>query len=296
MTSYAHLHPGTIEYIELDADIRIKWLKRQRWIGYPRAVDILGKLEDLLSHPREIRMPNMLLIGGTNNGKSKLIQNFADRYPAEENPGGDHIIVPVLKIQTPPTPSEAGFYSEILTSLFEKVPPSSTDTKRARVVQVLRGIQLKMLIIDELHNMLAGTSVKQHQYLNMLKYIGNELQISIVGCGTGDLLRAVSIDPQIQNRFIPELLPRWQMNKEFRQLLMSFERVLPLRKPSALYEAQLSGKILAMCEGTIGELSSLLNSASEHAIRNGSEQIKSETLTECGYIPPSDRTRLAARV
>jgi hypothetical protein len=296
MTSYAHLHPGTVEVIELDAEERIRWLKRKRWIGYPRAIDVLGKLEALLTHPRETRMPNMLLIGGTNNGKSKLIQNFAERHPAEENPGGDHIIAPVLQIQTPPTPSEAGFYSEILLSLYEKVPASSTDTKRARVVQVLRGVQLKILIIDELHNMLAGTSVKQHQYLNMLKYLGNELQISIVGCGTGDLLRAVSIDPQIQNRFIPELLPRWQMNKEFRQLLMSFERVLPLRNPSALHDPQLSAKVLAMCEGTIGELSSLLNAAAEHAIRHGSEQITAEVLNDCMYISPSDRTRLAARI
>jgi len=130
----------------------------------------------------------------------------------------------------------------------------------------------------------------------MIKYLGNELQISIVGCGTGDLLRAVSIDPQIQNRFVPEILPKWQLNKEYRQLLMSFERVLPLRKPSALHEPQLATKILAMSEGTIGELSALLNLASIHAIRGGQEQITTDVLNSCGYVSPSDRTKQAARV
>jgi hypothetical protein len=296
MSTYAHLHPSTAEHIELDGEQRILWLKQPRWIGYPRAQDILGKLADLVHHPREARMPNMLLIGSSNNGKTRLIQHFAQRHPAEENRGGEHIIAPVLYIQAPPAPSEAGLYSEILTTLFEKVPSSSTEAKRARVIQVLRGIQLKVLIIDELHNILAGASMKQQQFLNMIKYIGNELQISIVGCGTGDLLRAVSIDPQIQNRFVPELLQKWQMNKEFRQLLMSFERVLPLRSPSTLHDPAIASKILAMCEGTIGELSTLLNLAATHAIRHGQEQITAEVLNACGYVSPSDRTRQASRV
>lgn len=296
MTSYSHLHPSAAEYIKQEADVRIEWLRKPRWIGYPRAQEVMGKLEDLVRHPREARMPNMLLIGGSNNGKTRLIRHFAQRHPAEENPRGEHIIAPVLYTQAPPTPSEAGFYAEILNTLFEKVPTSSTDAKRAQVIKVLRGVQLKVLIIDELHNILAGASVKQQQFLNMIKYLGNELQISIVGCGTGDLLRAVSIDPQIQNRFLPELLPKWQMNKEFRQLLMSFERILPLRQPSTLHEPILASKILAMSEGTIGELSTLLNLAATYAIRQGHEQITAEMLNACGYVSPSDRTRQAARV
>ncbi|UGA40744.1 TniB family NTP-binding protein [Chromobacterium haemolyticum] len=132
----------------------------------------MAKLEDLVDHPREARMPNMLLIGGSNNGKTRLIQHFAQRHPAEENPGAEYMIAPVLYVQAPPTPSEPGFYSGILNALFESVPTSSTDAKRAQVIRVLRGIQLKVLIIDELHNVLAGSSVKQQQFLNMIKFLG----------------------------------------------------------------------------------------------------------------------------
>lgn len=295
MGDYGHLHPSTAQVVELEIDTRIQWLKEPRWIGYPRAQELMGKLEDLVRHPRTARMPNMLLIGNTNNGKTELIRSFVQRHPADENAGGEHIVAHVLYIESPPTPSEASFYSEILNTLYEKVPTTSIDAKRDRVVDVLREIQLKVLVVDELHNILAGASVKQQQLLNMIKYLGNVLQISIVGCGTGDLLRAVSIDPQIQNRFIPELLPKWQMNKEFRQLLMSFERVLPLRSPSSLHEAQMASKILAMCEGTIGELSKLLNLAAIHALKHGGEQITVEVLNACGYVSPSDRTQQAAR-
>lgn len=296
MTAYPRLHPSAVEIVGQEPEARINWLKKPRWIGYPRAQEIMGALEDLLQHPSEARMPNLLLIGGTNNGKTRIIQHFAQRHPAEENPGGEHIVARVLYMQAPPAPSESGFYAEILNTLFERVPTSSTDAKRAQVIRVLRGIQLKVLIVDELHNILAGASVKQQQVLNMLKYLGNELQISIVGCGTGDLLRAVSIDPQIQNRFQPKLLPKWQMNKEFRQLLMSFERILPLRESSGLHETQLASKVLSMCEGSIGELSALLNQAAVFAIRNGEEHITFDVLNACGYVAPSDRTQQAARV
>lgn len=289
-------HPAAAEYIDLAAEERIQWLKKPRWIGYPRAQQILTKLEDLLKHPRETRMPNILLIGNSNNGKTRIIHQFIQRYPVSENIDGEHVVAPVLYIQAPPTPSEAAFYSEILNTLFERVPVSSVDAKRTRVIKNLRDIQLKILVIDELHNILAGATVKQQQFLNMIKYIGNELQISIVGCGTGDLARAVSIDSQIQNRFVPELLPNWKMNKEFRQLLMSFEQILPLRCASNLHEPVLAGKILVMCEGTIGELSLLLNMAAIHAIRCGAESITPEILNACGYVSPSDRTKEASRL
>ena len=296
MAAFDHLHPSAAEWAEREIPARIDWLKQPRWIGYPRAQAILGQLDDLVRHPRETRMPNLLLIGRTNNGKTQLIKHFARRYPADENPAGEHILAPVLYVHAPPAPSEAGFYSEILNTLFEKVPVSSTEAKRTRVVQILRGIQLKVLIIDELHNILAGATLKQQQFLNMIKYLSNELQISIVGCGTGDLLRAVSIDPQIQNRFLPELLPPWTMDKPFRQLLRSFESLLPLREPSSLHEPALARKLLAMTEGTIGELSALLNRATIHALQQGEERITADALNACGYVAPGDRTRRAAFV
>jgi len=51
---------------------RIARIRAERWIGYSRAREALAKLEDLLTHPVRQRMPNLLLIGPTNNGKSML--------------------------------------------------------------------------------------------------------------------------------------------------------------------------------------------------------------------------------
>ncbi len=236
-------------------------------------------------------MPNLLLIGSTNNGKTDLLKKFCQTHLPDENISGCQMNAPVMYMQAPPSPAESDFYAVILSSLYQKVPSSSTSAKRTRVVEVLKNIGLKVMCVDELHNSLAGTSIKQQQFLNMLKYLGNELKISFIGCGTEDVLRAVSIDSQIQNRFPPVLMPKWRLNKSFRMLLKTFEAIIPLKEPSNMHSGLICKKIHAMSEGTIGELSTLLNQASSYAIRSGYEQITTDILSSCGYIPPSERSR-----
>lgn len=275
---------------------RIDQLRIPRWLGYPRAKEIDTKLEWLFSHPRVTRMPNMLLIGRTNNGKTGLVNRFAARHLPSDNPGGESIIAPVLLVQTPPKPTEAGLYTEILHPLLKRLPHGTVADKRARAVEILRKVQLKVLVLDEMHNMLAATAPAQREFLNVIKYLSNELQISIVGVGDETLISAVNIDSQIQNRFPPEILPKWKVGPEFNRLLASFEKVVPLRKPSGLVEPMLAMKLAAMCEGTIGELSLLLNKASTYAISYGQEQITAEVLNKCGYVPPSERRLLSVEI
>jgi hypothetical protein len=95
-------------------------------------------------------------------------------------------------------------------------------------LRMLVTINVKMLIIDEIHHVLAGPLLKQRHFLNVIKYMGNELQIPIVAAGTHDAFNAIQIDPQLANRFEPALLPRWSMNEDYLRLLASFEPTLRL--------------------------------------------------------------------
>ena len=58
---YPHLHPSTRPFADEDAQSRIRRIRTDRWIGYARAKAVLAALEDLLSFPKRMRMPNHLL-------------------------------------------------------------------------------------------------------------------------------------------------------------------------------------------------------------------------------------------
>lgn len=292
MSTYSHLNDSAIETLTLSDAERIHKIRSERWIGYPKAKQILAKLEDLLIYPRTHRMPNLLIVGDTNNGKTMLAQRFMNLHPADDNPDGEGIIAPVLLVQAPPVPDEGRFYNAILEMLFAPYRPSERiDKKQFQVIKLLRYIGLKVLVIDEIHHILAGNMNRQKAFLNVIKYLGNELQISIVGVGTKDAFRALQTDPQLSNRFEPVTLPRWEMDHDFQRLLASFERMLPLKQPSALAQQELASTLFAMSEGYIGELSRLLSDASALAIHSGTEQISSKLLQQVDWTPPSRRKR-----
>lgn len=285
-----HLEPFARDALALPAEERIEYLQRPRWIGYSRAREIAGRLEEVLRHPKVHRMPNILLLGESNNGKTMLAARFAQRHRTT----GDSSKVRVLMVQAPAAPDENRFYAGILEALNAPYRQQETAARRQiQILHLLRSIGLEMLMIDEIHHLLAGHYAKQRQFLNVLKYLGNELQIPLVGIGTLDALRAVNTDAQIANRFEPLAIPKWEWGQQFRMLLASFERVLPLREPSQLASEALGKRLFELSEGTIGALSSLLNRTAAVAIRKGRERIDSESLKETEWVRPSERRQRA---
>lgn len=287
-----HLLPKAAAYLNRPDPERIAYIRSPRWIGYPKAQETLDRLENLLTHPKSHRMPNLLVIGDTNNGKTMLVQRFCNRHKPEDNPNGEAAVVPVLYVQAPPVPDEGRFYNAILELLFAPYKPGDrADRKQFQAIKSLRAVDLKMLVIDEIHHILAGTMSKQKAFLNVIKYLGNELEVPIVGVGTRDAFRAIQTDLQLSNRFDHALLPRWDNDDEYLRLLATFERAIPLRYPSNLVDGSLADKLYSMSEGYIGEISRLLEAAAIDAIETGVERIDKKRLDRIGWLAPSERRK-----
>ena len=287
-----HLNEEAMHQLSKSADKRIEYILSSRWIGYPKAKDILGKMEDLLIYPKKHRMPCMLIVGDSNSGKTMIAERFSDMHPAYEREDGEGVVIPALFIQAPPTPSESRLYSNILTKMFAPFRPSdSTEKKHHQVVTIMDACNVKMLIIDEIHSLLAGPLDKQRVFLSVIRNLSNELKIPIVALGTKDALRAIKTDPQLDNRFKPSLLTKWEMDTDFRRLLVSFERMLPLAKPSNLKNKAIAQKIQFMSEGLLGEVSDILTQAAIEAIRIGKECIDLNVLDNIDYESPKARKK-----
>ena len=289
-----HLHDKTKEILNNYSDSeRIISIRKSKWIGYSQASNIISRFDELLNYPINHRMPNILLVGDSNNGKTALLNKFLKANQSFVEEETSKLVVPVLLIQAPPEPDERRLYNAILESLFAPYNSSEKiEMKQQRVIHLLKKVELRLLIIDEIHHVLAGNLSKQRSFLNVLKFLSNELRISMVCSGTKEAFNAIQTDPQLANRFEPKVLKKWRNDEEYLRLLASFERLLPLKEESMLIEPSISTKILAMSEGLIGEISRILELSSILAIESGLEKINKNILNNIDFVPPSDRKKM----
>lgn len=150
---------------------------------------------------------------------------------------------------------------------------------------------VRILVIDELHNVLAGRADVRPEFLNLLRFLGNELCIPLVGVGTREAYLAIRSDDQLENRFEPMTLPLWEVNADMRSLLASFVSSFPLRSRSDIATVDMARYLLTRSEGTIGEMARLRTEAAVAAVDSGEKSINHRTLTMAEYAGPSVRRR-----
>lgn len=293
---YPHLHDSVRSLAAESDESRIRRIRADRWVAYARADAALSAFEDLLTFPKRTRMPNLLLCGPTNNGKSMILQKFTRAHPpfAADTTVDGVARVPVLKIQMPAGPDERRFFGAILDALaIPHVASQSVSRRQDSALRLMQSTGVSLLIIDEVHNLLSGVQLQQRRLLNLLRWLGNELQIPIIAAGTAEALHAVQSDDQLANRFEPIALPRWGDGEEYRQLLRTLEALLPLRRPSNLARPALAQKVLAAAEGILGEVVAILTRAAVRAVTTGTEAISVQMIEDCGFLSPSERRRVA---
>lgn len=287
-----HLHTGVWSFLEDSTEERVTRLYSPKWVAYARGNEALARMGHLLNHPPSGRMPCMLLHGDSNIGKTMIVEKFLRDNPNVCNDLNEVEVRRCVHLQMPAKPSDDKLYAQIIEGLGIQAP-----INRRGVDMELLGLRLlhrqppKMMIIDEVHHLLAGTVREQRQLLNQLKFISNELRIPIVALGTNEALYAMQTDPQIASRFEPFALPKWRESSEFRAFVVSFGRLLPLEKPSPLADKAIIQKLMSLSAGLTGKVTTLLVQAAELAIRQKTECITLDLIEQAAasgiykYLP-----------
>lgn len=173
---YSHLHASIRPFADEGAEVRIRRIRTDRWITYARAELALASIEDLLSFPKRTRMPNILIVGPTNNGKTMIVEKFRRAHPATEASATEDGVarVPVLKIQMPPGPDERRFFGAILDALgLPYVPSDRLARRQDAAVRLMRSTNVRLFIVDEVHNLLSGPQDQQRRMLRRLTVRSN---------------------------------------------------------------------------------------------------------------------------
>lgn len=288
MSDYNHIHPEFQSITHMSEEDRIRFLYEPRWVGYPVAQRLIEQLRLFLTLPSRPRMPNLLIVGDSNNGKTTIINRFAALHGQGYVNSDGEPVKPVITIESPPTSDERSLYVAILEKFWTPYRATDAISKlRYQVIHQMRECHVRMLVVDELHSLLSGSALKQREIMNVIKLLCNELAIPVVGVGTSDAVRVLHVDPQHASRFDVLTLRNWDVGIDFQRFLKGFESVLPLREPSGIFRPELAKMLHGISQGNTGDLHRLLMECAMEAIRSGKEKIDAQIIQSKSWVQPT---------
>lgn len=291
-----HLDEAARDALLLDDEARIARIDRDLWIGYGRAREAHARLGRILLSERRMRPDNLLIVAASNNGKTAIARRFLARHSVTEDVDAERSTIPVALIQAPNGPRIPPLLAAICAALGRTPGPRRTTAQlRAETYKAMLDVHLRLLLIDDLHN-IRGTGVGP--MLVELREIGSSTGASLGCFATREIAYVLRQDEQLANRLEPYVLPRWAASDpDYPRLLATFERYLPLWEPSGLAAPEMAGRILAHADGLIGGVAALLRRAAAEAVRTGRECIDAAMLEQAGVVSPTalEEVTLAAR-
>lgn len=281
-----HLDPAYRKFAGLPDDERIAWIRADRWIGFDQAGLALARLENLLTYPARDRMPCLLIYGDTGMGKTKIVRKFERAHPPKfcQVTGVDRR--PVVVAQVPSEPLERDLYRELLSSMGAPAMAGGTLAREKDVCRaLLRTVGAKMIILDEVNGMLAGTYRQQRIFLNAIRFLANDLRIPLVCAGTDLARQALLTDGQLAERFEALHLKPWKNDAAFAGLLKSLGHILPLREPSDLTGPATRARVHALTSGVTARIFRLIETAAEAAVHSGRERLDARSFGDDLVLP-----------
>lgn len=273
-----HLAQSAVNLLSRSDSDRIAAIREEGWITYPRASDTLELLDELLARPRTTRMPSFAIYADSGMGKTMLMERFRRAHPAIYDRGERRLISPVLALQMASHATERRFYGQLLTAMGVPFIPRATVLEmEIQAVRNLRRMEVRLLMLDEVHNILAGSAKEQRILLNTLRFLSNELQVSLVCLGISDAREAINGDVQLARRFEELTLPRWQGDEEFQELVVCILRHLPLKQASQI-SARALRHVLEVTEGVSARVFRMFNDLAVAAIQACTECISDSSI------------------
>ena len=77
---HKHIHEKFRHIATMSNEERIKFIDTPRWFGYDKANRVIENMQGLMNMVQQHRMPNLLIIGDSNNGKTTIIKQFVKRF------------------------------------------------------------------------------------------------------------------------------------------------------------------------------------------------------------------------
>jgi DNA transposition AAA+ family ATPase len=221
---------------------------------------------------RQVRQ-SCYLVGEPETGKTVACEAYTLRNKPQQE-GRQTPIVPVVYIMPPSNCGAKDLFKEIIEYLKYQAVKGTVSDVRSRAMDVLKGCEVEMLIIDE------ADRLKPEIFPNV-RAINDQLQIAVVLVGTERLDAVNEGDQQVYNRFRSHRRFGKLVGEEFKKTVAIWEEnVLRLPMASNLTSPEMLEILMKAKAGYIGRLDKILREAAIKSLSRGFKKIDKKVLQE----------------
>lgn len=262
---------------------------RTAFIKYPRLQRLWDSLDECLDEAQLSGAPYcMSLEGPSGAGKSTTLRKFAASFPRTETPTGTRI--PVLHVQLPCPATCKGMDAAILEELGDPAAHRGTlDAMVARIVLYLRRCEVRLLVLDDVHNMLISETDRKREIVSgHLKDLIKRSGVTVLAVSVPDRIEELLRGNKELSRLfaIRETLYPFTWDaanpesiREFAAFVQCAEQAVGMPVETALPRMDLLYRLYNATGGVVSYIMALLRGAQRIALREGRATITLDDLS-----------------
>jgi hypothetical protein len=274
----AHVRKSLQHNISLPDDQRIMICLQDVFIDYPAAQAIIETTQYMLKVKNKIQAPCMLVYGSGGFGKTSIISKLKEINTHQEEK--------LVFMSFRQNPNNYNF-RELLFETFGmpiKKKYSQYDASKQFALTVQR-MNIRGIVIDEIHDALTHTPFQQKINLSLLKNLsGDPYHLCVFAFGTDTASEALRLDPQLARRYMQWPLPTWALDEDFRSFLAGYERILPLKHESMLWSEAVAKRLYAHSNGVMDNVAKIIQVCAAESIITGVDKITPELVDRAPWL------------